>query len=76
MLAVVAILAAQTATIATAQPAAACPSVEVVFARGTLEPPGVGATGQSFIDALNTRLATPVAVRPVNYPAPWTSRPL
>ncbi|WNG90312.1 cutinase family protein [Mycobacterium sp. ITM-2016-00317] len=59
----------QTAAIATAQPAPACPAVEVVFARGTLEPPGVGATGQSFIDALNTRLPTPATVRPVNYPA-------
>lgn len=47
-----------------------CPDVEVVFARGTLEPPGVGATGQAFTDALGGRLgATPVGVYPVNYPA-------
>jgi hypothetical protein len=29
-----------------------CPDVEVVFARGTGEPPGVGPTGQAFIDNL------------------------
>jgi cutinase len=34
-----------------------CPMVEVVFARGTFEPAGVGATGQAFIDALTARLA-------------------
>ena len=33
-----------------------CPKVEVVFARGTFEAPGVGATGQAFVDALNARL--------------------
>lgn len=47
-----------------------CPDVEVVFARGTFEAPGVGATGQAFIDALNARLgAKTVEVYPVNYPA-------
>lgn len=47
-----------------------CPDVEVVFARGTAEAPGVGGTGQAFVDAL--RAQTPgksVAVYPVNYPA-------
>jgi cutinase len=48
----------------------ACPSVEVVFARGTLEAPGVGATGQAFVDALNARLpGKAVDVYGVNYPA-------
>jgi cutinase len=48
----------------------ACPSVEVVFARGTLEPAGVGATGQAFADALNARLpGKTVEVYGVNYPA-------
>ncbi len=47
-----------------------CPDVDVVFARGTFEAPGVGATGQAFVDALNARLAgKTVAVDPVNYPA-------
>jgi cutinase len=27
-----------------------------VFARGTFEAPGVGATGQAFVDALTARL--------------------
>ncbi|MGW0163360.1 cutinase family protein [Mycobacterium sp. NPDC003323] len=52
---------------ATAQP---CPDAEVVFARGSDEPPGVGITGQSFVDAL--RAAAPgksVDVYAVNYPA-------
>ncbi len=47
-----------------------CPDVDVVFARGTFEAPGVGATGQAFVDALNARLVgKTVAVDPVNYPA-------
>jgi len=48
-----------------------CPDVEVVFARGTFEAPGVGATGQSFVDALTARLSgkDTVGVYPVNYPA-------
>ncbi len=47
-----------------------CPAVEVVFARGTNEAPGVGATGQSFVDALNARLpGQTVDVYAVNYPA-------
>src|SRR3981189_2441565 len=48
----------------------ACPAVEVLFARGTNEAPGVGATGQSFVDALNARLpGKTVDVYAVNYPA-------
>jgi cutinase len=47
-----------------------CASVEVVFARGTNEAPGVGATGQAFVDALNARLpGKAVDVYAVNYPA-------
>src|SRR6201999_1712518 len=49
---------------------ASCPSIEVVFARGTFEAPGVGATGQAFVDALNARLSgKTVDVYGVNYPA-------
>jgi cutinase len=44
--------------------------VEVVFARGTGEPPGVGPTGQAFIDSLRQRVGTgSFGVYPVNYPA-------
>jgi cutinase len=50
--------------------AAACPDVQVVFARGTFEPPGVGGTGQSFVDALKAELPNKsIDVYPVNYPA-------
>src|SRR6201995_3396348 len=46
-----------------------CPAVEVVFARGTNEAPGVGATGQSFIDALSARLpGRTVEAYGVDYP--------
>ncbi len=52
---------------ASAQP---CPDVEVVFARGTTEDPGVGPTGQAFVDALRPRLgARTMTVYPVDYPA-------
>src|SRR5258707_10235708 len=47
-----------------------CPAVEVVFARGTFEAPGVGATGQAFVDALNARLpGKTVDMYGVAYPA-------
>jgi cutinase len=71
-LAVAAILAGSLAApIASANAADdSCPAVEVVFARGTNEAPGVGATGQSFVDALNARLpGKTVDVYAVNYPA-------
>src|ERR1700749_4411874 len=52
---------------ASAQP---CPDTEVVFARGTGEDPGVGPTGQAFVDALRGRLGgKSMDVYPVNYPA-------
>ena len=42
----------------------------MVFARGTGEPPGVGGTGQAFIDSLTAQLpGRSVGVYPVNYPA-------
>jgi hypothetical protein len=53
--------------VASAQP---CPDVEVVFARGTDEPPGVGGVGQAFVDALRSTVGgKSVDVYPVNYPA-------
>jgi cutinase len=52
---------------ASAQP---CPDVEVLFARGTGEPPGVGPTGQAFIDSLRPRIGgKSFEVYPVDYPA-------
>ncbi|MBJ8346402.1 cutinase family protein [Antrihabitans sp. YC2-6] len=50
--------------------AAPCPDVEVVFARGTAEPPGLGITGTAFVESL--RLQTPgrsVGAYAVNYEA-------
>lgn len=47
-----------------------CPDVEVVFARGTAEPPGVGTTGQAFVDALRSQVGgRSLEVYPVNYEA-------
>jgi cutinase len=47
-----------------------CPDVEVVFARGTTEAPGVGGIGQSFVDDLRAQVgAKSLDVYPVNYPA-------
>jgi cutinase len=47
-----------------------CSDVEVIFARGTLEPPGPGEVGQEFADALTGRLGgRSVDVYGVNYPA-------
>jgi len=55
--------------IASASPAP-CPDVEVTFARGTAEPPGVGGVGQEFIDSLRSQVGgRSLAVYPVNYPA-------
>jgi cutinase len=54
----------------TAAAAEPCPDVQVVYARGTFEPPGVGLTGQAFVDALRGRLPEKsIDVYPVNYPA-------
>jgi cutinase-like protein len=47
-----------------------CPDVEVVFARGTFEPAGVGGIGAAFVDALRSKVGgKSVDVYPVNYPA-------
>jgi cutinase len=47
-----------------------CTDVEVVFARGTDEAPGLGDIGENFVDALRARLGTKsLSVYPVDYPA-------
>ncbi|WP_006245654.1 cutinase family protein [Mycolicibacterium tusciae] len=48
---------------------AACPDVEVAFARGRQEPPGVGAVGDALVNALRSKTAMSVGVYGVNYPA-------
>jgi cutinase len=61
------VLSAAAAPSASAQP---CPDVDVVFARGTGDPPGVGPVGQAFVDSLRPRVgARSLEVYPVNYPA-------
>jgi cutinase len=48
---------------------ASCPDVEVVFARGTDEPPGVGKVGGAFVNSLRQQTDRNVAAYGVNYPA-------
>ena len=48
---------------------AACPAVEVVFARGRLESPGVGILGNAFISALRSKSNKNIGVYAVQYPA-------
>ena len=57
-----------------APPAAAdpCPDVQLIFARGTAEPPGLGAVGDALFAALRSALgARNVDAYPVNYPASY-----
>ncbi|MEX3741720.1 cutinase family protein, partial [Mycolicibacterium porcinum] len=50
--------------------AAPCPDAEVIFARGTMEAPGVGDTGEAFVNSLRANVAPKaVEVYPVDYPA-------
>ncbi len=52
--------------------AADCPDIEVVFARGTDEPPGIGVVGQALVDSLKP-LVKGMSIRPyaVKYPASY-----
>lgn len=46
-----------------------CPDVEVVFARGRIEPPGTGQVGEAFVNALRARTDKSVGFYAVDYPA-------
>ncbi len=62
------------ACLATAAPAASaeCPDVELVFARGTSEPEGIGRVGRALSDQLATSLGgRSLGVYAVNYPASY-----
>ena len=49
-----------------------CSDVEVIFARGTSDRPGLGSTGKIFVDSLKWKLVGKrVSAYPVNYPASW-----
>jgi cutinase len=53
-----------------AAPPPGCPDVQLIFARGTTEAPGLGAMGDAFADDLKQRVGNKsVAVYPVDYPA-------
>lgn len=57
---------------ANAYAAESCSDVEVVFARGTAEPAGLGRVGQAFVDNLRNDLGgRSVGVYAVNYPASY-----
>ena len=49
--------------------AAPCPDVQVFFARGTDEPPGLGQVGEVFVQGIRDRTGRDVAASAVNYPA-------
>nr|WP_234835150.1 cutinase family protein [Mycolicibacterium stellerae] len=58
------------ATTALPSATAACPQVEVIFARGRLESPGVGAIGNAFVSALRSKVKNKnIGVYAVRYPA-------
>jgi cutinase len=48
---------------------AACPDAEVVFARGRVEPAGVGQLGNAFINALRSKTTKNIGTYAVRYPA-------
>jgi cutinase len=49
-----------------------CNDIEVVFARGTSELPGIGRVGESFVDDLRARVGNrSVGAYAVNYPASY-----
>lgn len=49
-----------------------CADVEVVFARGTDEPAGIGKVGKSFVETLRPMLkGTSIRTYAVKYPATW-----
>jgi trehalose dimycolate hydrolase len=70
--AIVSTLVCATLPLAVAPSAAAdpCPDIEVVFARGTNDAPGLGDPGQAFADALRSQVGgRTLTTYAVNYPA-------
>lgn len=59
-------------TVLTAGSATSCPDVQVVFARGTGEPPGAGRVGDAFADSLRSlENGKSVSIYAVQYPASY-----
>lgn len=55
-----------------ASAAAKCSDIEVIFARGTDEPPGIGAVGTALVDALRPMVkGRSINTYAVKYPASW-----
>lgn len=49
-----------------------CPDIEVVFARGTDEPAGIGNVGKAFVDTLRPMVKdSTIGTYAVQYPASW-----
>ena len=74
ILATVAVVAAVTLLLSPSETpraaAADCPPIEVVFARGTDEPAGLGRVGSTFVDSLRNQVGgRTVGTYAVNYPA-------
>jgi cutinase len=70
--AIVSTLACAAVPFAVAPSAAAdpCPDIEVIFARGTNDAPGLGNPGQAFADALSSQVGgRTLTTYAVNYPA-------
>jgi cutinase len=68
------IVAATMAGVAPTAAAADCPDIEVVFARGTDEPPGIGKVGQALVDSIRSlvkKKKKSVGAYAVQYPASW-----
>ncbi|GLP75285.1 cutinase [Mycobacterium antarcticum] len=68
------VLTAATSAVVSAPAAAAadCPDIEVVFARGTDEPPGIGVVGQALVDALKPLVkGDSIRSYAVKYPASY-----
>ena len=64
--------AALSPVIAPTANAANCNDIEVVFARGTNEPPGIGRVGDAFVDNLRDMVGgRSMGVYAVNYPASY-----
>jgi cutinase len=66
------VCAATTVAIAPSAAADPCPDIEVVFARGTNDAPGLGRPGQAFADALRGQIGgRTMTTYGVNYPASY-----
>jgi cutinase len=66
------VCAATAVAIAPSATADPCPDVEVVFARGTNDAPGLGRPGQAFADALRGQIGgRTMTTYAVNYPASY-----